>query len=72
MIQRFFRSLRRSEAGSTATEYMLIIAVVVLGLIAAASKLIPFFESGVETLGKNISENYLTNDPSYEKVTIEK
>jgi Flp pilus assembly pilin Flp len=68
MIQKFFKKMRRSESGQSATEYMLIIAVVVLGLIAAASKLIPIFQGGVEKLGENISEKYLSNDPDYEKV----
>lgn len=68
MFRKFLTKVRSSESGQSATEYMLIIAVVVLGLIAAASKLIPVFQGGVEQLGQNISEKYLSNNPDYEKV----
>lgn len=68
MIGKFFKKLRNSQSGQSATEYMLIIAVVVLGLVAAASKLIPIFQGGVEDLGANIAEKYLSNDPDYETV----
>lgn len=49
-----FRKLLKNSKGQSATEYMLILAVVVLTLVAAASKLIPYFESGVKQLGGNI------------------
>jgi len=68
MLQKIFKLLRRSERGQSATEYMLIIAVVVLGLIAAASKLIPLFQGGVEDLGQSITEKYLSNDPDFDEV----
>lgn len=68
MIIKLAKWLRSSESGQSATEYMLIIAVVVLGLVAAASKLIPKFQSGVDTLGKNIEEKYLNNAPDFEQV----
>lgn len=71
MLRRFFKRIRRSEAGQSATEYMLIIAVVVLGLLAAASKLIPYFQDGVEELGGRIQTKYLANDPDFEKVKDE-
>lgn len=71
MIRKFFKRLRKSESGQSATEYMLIIAVVVLGLLAAASKLIPFFERGVDELGGRIETKYLANDPNYETVDID-
>ena len=44
----------RNKKGQSATEYMLIIAIVVLGLVAAASALLPKFKSGVNTLGDNV------------------
>ena len=66
MFWKFFRKLRRSESGQSATEYMLIIAVVVLGLMAAASKLVPMFRAGVEQMGTNINEKYLSNAPDFE------
>ena len=71
MIKKLIKMLRKSEKGQSATEYMLIIAVVVLGLLAAASKLIPYFERGVESLGQNIEGKYLSNDPNYNKINIE-
>lgn len=55
------KKILRNDRGQSATEYMLIIAVVVLGLVAAASKLIPMFESGVSGLGENIRETLQTN-----------
>lgn len=45
----------RNRRGQSATEYMLIVAVVVLGIVAAASKFIPKFEEGVEALAQNVS-----------------
>lgn len=68
MVGRFLKKMRCSEDGQSATEYMLIIAVVVLGLMAAASKLIPRFQAGVEKLGDNIQNQYLSNVPDFEKV----
>ena len=55
----------RSNSGQSATEYMLIIAVIVLGLLAAASKLVPMFRGGVETLGNTITTKYLNNAPEF-------
>lgn len=62
---KYLRRLRKSEKGQSATEYMLIIAVVVLGLLAAASKIVPMFRTGVETLGTTINEKYLSNNPDF-------
>lgn len=53
-MKRFFKWLRGSRSGQSATEYMLVIAVVVLALVAVASKLIPKFEAGVDVLSDNI------------------
>lgn len=52
--------LLKNNKGQSATEYMLIIAIVVLGLVAAASRLIPMFQDGVSELGKNIVETLQT------------
>lgn len=65
MIKNIFKKIKKSESGQSATEYMLIIAVVVLGLLAAASKLVPMFRAGVETLGTTINEKYLSNAPEF-------
>lgn len=53
-MRKRFRWLRKSQRGQSATEYMLVIAVVVLALVAVASKLIPKFEAGVDVLSDNI------------------
>lgn len=63
MLRKIFKKIRRSERGQSATEYMLIIAVVVLGLLAAASKLVPMFREGVQQLGTTIQTKYLSNAP---------
>lgn len=60
---KIFKKMFRSESGQSATEYMLIIAIVVLGLLAAASKLVPMFREGVVTLGETIQAKYLSNAP---------
>lgn len=65
MLKKYFKKIRSSEKGQSATEYMLIIAVVVLGLLAAASKLVPMFRGGVEQLGTTINEKYLSNMPEF-------
>lgn len=49
-----------NNKGQSATEYMLIMAIVVLGLVAAASRLIPKFQDGVSRLGTNIVETLKT------------
>lgn len=52
-----FKSLKtlKSQAGQTATEYMLIIAVVVLGAVAGASILLPQFRGAVSSLASTIT-----------------
>lgn len=52
--------LIQNQKGQSATEYMLIIAIVVLGLVAVASRLIPRFQEGVQVLGDNIVETLAT------------
>ena len=49
-----FKTLK-NQAGQTATEYMLIIAVVVLGAVAGASVLIPQFRNAVTTMAGQIA-----------------
>ena len=60
MKKQFWRWMRRDERGQSATEYMLIIAIVVLGLVAAASQLIPKFREGVDRLSGNVVETLET------------
>ena len=54
-------SILRNQKGQSATEYMLLIAVIVIGLVAAASRIIPKFQEGVNGLGENITETLKTN-----------
>ena len=44
----------KEQSGQTATEYMLIIAVVVLGAVAGASILLPQFKTAVTDLAGKI------------------
>lgn len=53
MLQ-IFKKLK-SQSGQTATEYMLIIAVVVLGAVAGASILLPQFRSAVTSLASQVA-----------------
>jgi len=46
----------KDQSGQTATEYMLIVAVVVLGAVAGASVLLPRFREGMTTLSDNVKK----------------
>jgi Flp pilus assembly pilin Flp len=48
------RRILKNRKGQTATEYMLIIAVVVLGAVAAASILLPKFRQASETVSEQV------------------
>lgn len=50
------RARLKNQAGQTATEYMLIIAVVVLGAVAGASILLPQFRNAVSILATDIKD----------------
>ena len=52
MIKNFIRG----EEGQTATEYMLIISVVVIAVVAAAFQFVPAFQEGVEDLGEDVKK----------------
>lgn len=60
-MQKFWKHLK-GQKGQTATEYMLIVAIVVLGLVAAASVLVPSFKDSVTDLSDNV-EIWLGNNP---------
>lgn len=60
LLRKIWRYCRCDSRGQSATEYMLIIAIVVLGLVAAASRLIPKFQDGVDALGQNVVETLKT------------
>ncbi|RMF59327.1 MAG: hypothetical protein D6743_16505 [Calditrichaeota bacterium] len=48
------RSLIRDEEGQTATEYMLIISVIVIAVVAAAYVFIDPFRKGVQNLANDV------------------
>ena len=49
-----FRNFISSEEGQTATEYMLIISVIVIAVVAAAYVFVPTFQKGVKSLGEQV------------------
>lgn len=51
---KFFK-LIRNKKGQSATEYMLVLAVIVLALVAAASNFIPIFKNAVASLAHNVA-----------------
>ena len=51
MIKNFFKN----EEGQTATEYMLIVSVIVIAVVAAAYVFVPTFKNGVDKLAKDVS-----------------
>ncbi|MFH1652747.1 MAG: hypothetical protein ABIE74_01695 [Pseudomonadota bacterium] len=55
-VKRIAERLLGNERGQTATEYMLIIAVVVMGAVAAASYFIPKFKASTETVATKVDE----------------
>lgn len=44
----------QDEQGQTATEYMLIVSVIVIAIVAAAYSFLPSFQMGVEAMAKDI------------------
>jgi Flp pilus assembly pilin Flp len=50
MIKNFFKG----QEGQTATEYMLIISVVVIAVVAAAYTFVPTFQAGVSDLANDV------------------
>ncbi len=53
-MKKLARWLRKSQSGQTATEYMLIIGVIVVGLLAAANTFIEPFQDAVHTVGEKV------------------
>jgi Flp pilus assembly pilin Flp len=56
-----FWKTKLGNVGQTATEYMLIVSVIVLGLVAVASHFIPAFEEGITGLAENVSQWLVRN-----------
>ena len=52
LLQRFVQE----EEGQSTVEYMLLISVVVIAIVAAAYVFLPFFQEGTEELGKDYKE----------------
>jgi Flp pilus assembly pilin Flp len=50
-----FKTFLLEETGQTATEYMLIISVVVIAVVAAAYVFVPTFQGGVQDLSQDVS-----------------
>ena len=55
------RKFLKSRRGQSATEYMLVLAVIVLGLVAAASRFIDPFKAAVGGLATNVATWLTTN-----------
>lgn len=53
--------MRMNQRGQAATEYVLIIAVVVLGILAAVSLLLPKVKEGADTLGNTLMNRFQNN-----------
>lgn len=51
-----FKQFLFSEDGQTATEYMLIISVVVIAVVGAAYAFVPAFQQGVAQLGADVAD----------------
>ncbi len=51
LIQRFIAE----EEGQSTVEYMLLISVIVIAIVAAAYVFIPTFQSGVQSLSTDVS-----------------
>lgn|GEM_PF-1218095 len=58
--------LKNNEKGQTATEYMLIIGVIVIGLLIAAQKFIPTFEEAVNTISKGVTDCVTTGECKFQ------
>lgn len=49
-----FSQLIRDEEGQSTVEYMLLISVIVIALVAAAYVFVPVFQRGVEDLANDV------------------
>ena len=52
----------RSRSGQSTVEYMMLISVVVIAIVAAAYVFLDPFKKGVETLGDDVSKTLATGD----------
>ena len=51
-----FSELISEEGGQSTVEYMLLISVIVIALVAAAYVFVPLFRDGVEDLGMDVKQ----------------
>ena len=59
-----FARPRRPRGGQTATEYMLLISVIVIAVVAAAYVFLDPFTAGVDALARDVSQILATGDPT--------
>ena len=50
------RSLLKDEEGQSTVEYMLLISVIVIAMVAAAYAFVPVFKQGVEDLAGDVKK----------------
>lgn len=57
-MKKWFNKIRRDERGQTATEYMLIIAVIVVAVVVIGKKVFvdQFFTQGVNAAGQTVQD----------------
>lgn len=53
---------RAGQAGQGATEYMLVIAVIVIAVVAASYTFVPQFRAGVESLAQDVNQALSTGE----------
>lgn len=51
-----FTALLRDEDGQTTTEYMLLISVIVIAIVAAGYAFVPEFQQGVADLARDVKQ----------------
>lgn len=61
------KKLFKNQKGQTATEYMLIVGVVVVGLLVAAQAFVPKFEEAVDTIGGYVETCVTTGKCEFKK-----
>ena len=61
MMKNAFQSFVSEEAGQTATEYMLVLSVIVIAIVSAAFQFVPAFHAGVADLGADVKKSLMTN-----------
>lgn len=49
------KRVNNRRTGQTATEYMMVVSVIVIALVGASYAFVPTFQTGVEELGSDVS-----------------